>query len=184
MADFNKAYERMLKLEFSSASDALHKNKNEKGLTFMGIYEGAHPSWRSWKTIKDILRACKDMKEASRLLYNDLATKADVKEFYLKEFWQRMRLDEIIGQKIAEEIFVFGVNANHKPAVKLAQRIVGVKDDGIMGEQTIRALNLYNEVKFDKEYDEAEKAFYDKIIKLHPELDVNQRGWYRRAEAV
>ena len=67
MADFTKSYEKMLNLEFSGGTNALHKNKTESGLTWMGIYEKAHPNWQGWEKIKQILNQTNDIKKASEI---------------------------------------------------------------------------------------------------------------------
>ena len=48
MANFKRSYEILKRLEFSDESNALHKNENENGLTWMGIYEAKNPSWANW----------------------------------------------------------------------------------------------------------------------------------------
>lgn len=184
MANFNEAFEILMRLEFNSPSNALHLNKTEHGLTYMGIYEGAHPAWQGWTMIKQALRAFGNIDDASRALYRNVELSADVKAFYKAKFWDAMRLDEISSQHSANEIFIFGVNAGCKEAVKLAQRVVGVQADGVVGQATINALNFYDEAKFDKEYDRGEIAFYNKIIEINPAKRIFANGWRNRAEAV
>lgn len=52
MADFNKSFELLAKFEFNNSANILHKNPNETGLTYWGIYETANPSWQWWNIIK------------------------------------------------------------------------------------------------------------------------------------
>ncbi|MGG7074647.1 glycosyl hydrolase 108 family protein, partial [Campylobacter sp. 9BO] len=123
MANFNKSYELMLGFEFNNPKNALHKNPTEKGLTFMGIYEMAHPSWAGWLIVKQMLRKLSDIKEASTMLYQDKRLKELVAKFYKTNFWDKIRGDEITSQHIADEIFIFGVNVGAKQAIKTAQRV-------------------------------------------------------------
>jgi lysozyme family protein len=185
MANFRKAMDLNKQAEFSSNPKAcLHVNKGEEGwLTYMGIYQKAHPTWKRWGYIQTILnKHGGDKKEASLELYQDKALEADVYSFFKEEFWDKMKLDRVTSQKIAEELFIFCTNANMKAGVKMAQRLVGTKDDGIVGNDTIAAFNAFDEKVFDKEYDLLEQAYYMNLISLHPELEINEKGWINRSE--
>ncbi|MGP1485561.1 MAG: glycosyl hydrolase 108 family protein [Campylobacter sp.] len=184
MADFTKSYEKMLNLEFSGALNALHHNKTESGLTWMGIYEKAHPNWQGWEKIKQILNQTNDIKKSSEILFKDEDLKQKTKIFYEQNFWDKIKGDEIKSQKIADEIFIFAVNAGLSVAVKMAQKIVGVNADGVVGEATIKALNSYDESKFDAEFDRAEMEHYGKLIAKNPHLSIYENGWRRRANEV
>ncbi|NPA84362.1 MAG: hypothetical protein GXO38_07805 [Epsilonproteobacteria bacterium] len=67
------------------------------------------------------------LREVSRLMCGNGKALDEVRRIYKEEYWDRARLDEVKDQKIAEEIFVFGVNARMDRAIKLVQKIVGVK---------------------------------------------------------
>ena len=152
MSNFTKSMQFLMRLEFSSPSFALHKNETENGLTFFGIYECAHPDFKGWDLIKQVLNG-KSLKEASVILYNNSDLVALVYEFYKREFWDKMRLDEVESDLKASEVFIFGVNVDTKPAVRVLQRLLNVTVDGVMGAQTLKALNAYDEDKFNVEFD-------------------------------
>ena len=88
--------------------------------------------------------------------------------FYKKNYWDSINLNYIESQKVCDEMFMFGVNCGIKQAVKLAQRVVGVADDGVIGNQTIQAINNYDESDFDREFDIEEMKYYDSIIQKNP----------------
>ncbi|MCG3698855.1 peptidoglycan domain protein [Aliarcobacter butzleri] len=159
----------------------LHKNKGELGLTFFGIYQSAHPTLSIWNTINQVLKSESDTKKAGPILMRDSELLKQVNIFYKKEFWDKMRLDEINSQHIANEIFIFGVNVNWKIAIKEAQKLIGVATDGIIGTQTLKALNNYDEHVFDKKFDDIEIAYYEQIVKNKPHLAHNLKGWISRA---
>ncbi|MBR8461621.1 hypothetical protein KDE12_01995 [Campylobacter sp. faydin G-105] len=58
-----------------------------------------------------------------------------------------MQLNRLHSQRIADELFIFGVNAGVLNATRLAQKLLGIKCDGIVGEATIKALNSYDEAE-------------------------------------
>ncbi|WP_295148273.1 glycosyl hydrolase 108 family protein [uncultured Campylobacter sp.] len=197
MANFNASYEILLRLEFNSPANVLHKNKGESGLTFMGIYESANPAWSGWPRVKSELNRlgyygagdAEILRRASINLYNDEGLKAAA-AFYRAKFWDALRADEIKSQKIADEIFCFAVNVGIKAAVKTAQKVASeltganLAIDGAIGAQTLRAINSCDADAFDVAFDEAERAYYDKIIAANPSLKIYARGWRNRAEAV
>ena len=184
MASIDKAFDIMLKLEFNSPANALHKNKTESGWTFMGIYQTAHPKLSLWTKVDDAVSLSSSVAEASKMLYADKELLDEVKKFYKDKFWDRMRLDEIKEQHIANEMFVFGVNAGCGRSVRLAQKVVGAVADGLIGPKTIEAINAYDIDSFDREFDSEEIKYYEAIVSNNPEKKIFLNGWKNRAVAV
>ena len=193
MADFKKTFETILKLEFNSPKNALHFNDGEKGYTFMGVYQYAHPHWLGWDRIKELFAEDEKrygqiaIKRVSEKAYSDIQLRYSAELFYELEFWKEMKLDKVTSQKMAEEIFVFGVNAGCQVAIKAAQVVLGFQGkylDGDIGNMTINALNKFDEKVFDTEYDQLEKAHYNMLVKRNPTLEPNLKGWHNRAVAV
>lgn len=184
MASMDKVFDIMLKLEFNSPANALHVNKTETGYTFMGIYQKAHPNLVMWKQIDETVKRHKKLSDASVELYNNKVLLEEVKMFYKKNFWDRMRLDEITDQHKANEMFVFGVNAGCGRSVRLAQLVVGTVADGLIGPKTIEAINAYDTDEFDREFDSEEIKYYEAIVSNNPEKKIFLNGWKNRAVAV
>ncbi|WP_419673789.1 putative peptidoglycan-binding domain-containing protein [Aliarcobacter butzleri] len=182
MAKLDEAMKILSWLEHNNDNTrVLHKNKGELGLTFFGIYQSAHPTLSIWNTINQVLKSQPDTKKAGPILMKDSELLKQVNIFYKREFWDKMRLDEINSQHIANEIFIFGVNVNWKIAIKEAQKLISVAADGIIGTQTLKALNNYDEHVFDKKFDDVEIAYYEQIVKNKPHLVHNLKGWINRA---
>lgn len=182
MAKLDEAMKILSWLEHNNDNTrVLHKNKGELGLTFFGIYQSAHPTLSIWNTINQVLKSESNTKKAGPILMKDSELLKQVNIFYKREFWDKMRLDEINSQHIANEIFIFGVNVNWKIAIKEAQKLIGVAADGIIGTQTLKALNNYDEKVFDKKFDDVEIAYYEQIVKNKPHLAHNLKGWINRA---
>lgn len=184
MAKFEEAFRKVLKLEFSSPANALHYNVGEKGYTYMGIYEYAHPHWKGWSKIHETMDKERIKSKASSMLYYDKALTELVAEFYKKEFWDKMRLDEVDAQVVAEEMFVFGVNAGTKRAVKLAQKVVKVSVDGVIGKQTLGALNKAIPAEFSTLYDLEEIEYYEGLVAKNEKFTKYLKGWRNRALAI
>ena len=68
MANFNEAFQILMRLEFSKPEDALDRNPTESGWTFMGIYQDAHPHWAGWDEILGAVAYGGDIEKAIREL--------------------------------------------------------------------------------------------------------------------
>ena len=181
---FKESFKALMKLEFSSPKNALHINETEKSFTFMGIYQKAHPDFKGWtKIINTFNLYDKDIQKAGIRLYSDILLRQWVEEFYYQNFFKNHNLDKL-KCKIAKEIFIFGVNAGVKTAIKKAQKIANIKADGIIGKVSINALNSLDDIEFDKTFDEAEIAYYEQLAQKKPSLRMYLKGWENRAVAV
>lgn len=182
MASFEKSMELIKFLEFSNRDDKiLHQNRYEDGLTFYGIYEKYSKDWSGWRIIKRYLEIEPDIKKCSVILAGNKELINMAFNWIKNKFWDKAKLDDVVSQKIADEIFLFGFNTGMSVAIKKAQKMVNVKQDGVVGEQTLKAINIYDENIFDFEFDEEEIKYYDAVIKAKPYLGINQKGWYKRA---
>ena len=185
MADIKKVMDILYKVEFSSPKDVLEKNPTEDGWTFMGIYQKANPDLDLWKVVRQKMQQYNgDMELVGSMLYDNKLVRDGVEAFYKKEFWDRMKLDQIENQHVANEIMIFGVNAGTKAAIKLAQRAVGVAQDGVIGPKTIKALNNVDEDVFSLVYDQLEQEHYEKLVYANPKLKIYAKGWKNRSEVV
>lgn len=182
----NKAILEMIKeVEFSSNNSLLlHKNPTEDGLTYFGIYESAHPNWYGWNIIKRYLANVPDLEECSKVLANVSDLNKLVEDFYKKEFFDKMKLDLVKLEHKQLELMCLAINTSVKPAIKVLQETLGITIDGIIGNQTINALNAFDESLFDKLFDLEEKEFYDEIVANKEKFKIYKNGWHNRAVAV
>ena len=185
MNKFNKAMEILKLVEHSNRNDKLlHKNEGENGLTYFGIYQSAHPKLKMWKIIESYLKLEPDIKKCSVILSNVSDLTGEVYRFYKQEFWDKMGLDKVNSGHICNEMFIFGVNVNWDKCNKEVQKMIGVKDDGIIGDKTIAKINEVDEEWFDKEFDKVEMEYYERIVEQKPHLAKNLKGWFNRSLVV
>jgi len=164
MADFNPAFEKMLKDEGGFQLTDIPGDRG--GMTYAGIARKPNPNWKGWQFID-----LKDFGSATPL----------VREFYKLHFWDRVRGDDITNQAIAETIFNFAVNTGVGVAAKLAQVIVGVAPDGAIGAKTIERLNICTAEKFLPAYALAKISRYVQICMKDRSQSKFLLGWTRRA---
>ena len=68
-------------------------------------------------------------------------TKKQAKEIYRKDYWNKINGGDINDDDIALQIFDFAVNSGVKRAVKVIQKICWVKEDGVLGNNTLHNIN-------------------------------------------
>lgn len=155
--DFEKSFLKVMELE---GGFTLHKNQTESDVTYAGIYRKAHPKWEGWEYI--------DKKETPPTSL--------VRTFYYEKFYKQF--NELDSQ-IAYLLFEATVNMGNT-AIKLAQRALGLVDDGIIGPKTKNALLECNKDRFAFSFTIAKIAYYNNLAakeQYRPYL----RGWINRA---
>lgn len=185
MANIKDSLKILYKLEFADKKTALHQNKGENGWTWKGIYQVANPSWDGWKVIRQkIQQYDNDMDLVSDMLYDNELLEEMTVALYKKEYWDKLKLDEVKSQKVADEIFIFAVNIGLGNAIRVAQRAAGTVVDGKLGPATIKALNSVDEDVFGTVFDALEVEYYEKLVYNNPAKSIYLRGWRNRAYAV
>ena len=165
MADFNPAFEKMLRDEGGMQLTDIPGDRG--GMTYAGIARNPNPQWAGWALV--------DRKEFGGPLTSM------VREFYRLNYWDRIRGDELRSQEIAETIFNFAVNTGTGVAIKLAQVIVGAVPDGGIGPKTVELLNQCTAEKFVPTYALAKIQRYVNICLKDRSQSKFLLGWTRRA---
>ncbi len=98
-------------------------------------------------------------------------------------FWDRWKADEINSQPLAN-ILVDWVWASGFNGIKIPQRLLGVKQDGIVGPKTIAAVNTANETELFRKIHEARIKFVNDIVARKPSQKKFIKGWTRRINAI
>lgn len=118
----------------------------------------------------------------------DSVTDEDVKNLTLDEaktiyeilYWNPSKLEDV-KQPIAMAIFDMVVNMGQFNAIKLAQKACGISSDGMMGNQTIDALNKAPPVIFMCSFTHQVLLFYVERIGKNQALFEFLNGWVNRA---
>lgn len=160
------------------------ENKFEILFKYILLVEGGysnHKNDRGGKTKYGITQAV-----AKNYGIEDL-TIEQAKEIYYKKYYLKNKLDKVDNVKIALSIFDFTVNSGLYGIRKAQQALkeLGYKItiDGVIGEQTIKFLNMVNEDKFLNKYHELQIKFYNAIAKNKPTQKVFLKGWINRVNS-
>jgi len=104
-----------------------------------------------------------------------------VKSFYETYFW---KYGSIESDEIAKRVFDMAVNAGSHVAIKLIQQALGatVDRDGILGVETLAAINAAPPAELVAAFQRARKCFYESIAAKNLENQKYLEGWLKRCE--
>lgn len=108
-----------------------------------------------------------------------LLTRTDATVVLKKFYWDRWRADEIRNQSVAN-ILVDWVWCSGKWGIAIPQRLLGVKDDGIVGPVTLKILNAVNQKVFFDGVVFERTLFIERIIQRDPSQKRFLNGWMNR----
>jgi len=156
MADFDKAYQKTV-----VGNEGGYRNVSWDAETYRGINRNAHPNWGGWP----VLDARKPI--APGRIFADL--EPTVQSFYRDNFWNKMMGAYIVSQPIANLIFDYFVQSGSYAIKKVQQAInlvlpVAIDDDGIVGNQTLSAINGANEAKLYNTILDVRKEHYTRLL--------------------
>lgn len=81
-------------------------------------------------------------------------------------------------------VFQAAVNCGVATAIIMLQEIVGTKQDGQLGPQTLAAVATWDKAALIKAYLDRQKVYYDAIVASDSGQLVNLQGWYNRITKV
>ena len=173
MAEFINAFQQVMAHEGGYVNDP----DDPGGETYKGVARKIHSKWEGWTTV-DLL---KRQSGFPANLDKDDGLHEAVSDFYRVTFWDRMNGDQITDQAVANSIFDFAVNAGLSTSVSLAQMVVDVGADGVIGPKSLAAINAFNTDHFLAAFTVAKIARYINIVKKRPTSRKYLYGWVCRA---
>jgi len=173
MADFTQAFQLMIVHEGGYVNDP----DDPGGETYKGVARKIFSKWDGWTTIDMLKRQSGFPANLDR----DPDIQQSVSDFYRITFWDKMNGDQITNQEVASSIFDFGVNGGIGTSSALAQMVVGVKADGVIGPDSLTAINAFDPEHFLAAFTVAKIARYVNIVKKRPTSRKYFYGWVIRA---
>jgi len=173
MAQFKPAFQNSVLNEGGYANDP----QDPGGETYKGIARNIWSKWQGWTIIDQL----KKQSGFPAILSQDSDLQELITEFYLVNFWNKIKGDDIGDQQVAESIFDFAINAGVGTSATLAQLVTGVKADGIIGPHTVEAINQFHNKHFLAAFTVAKIARYVTIVKKRPTSRKYFYGWVIRA---
>lgn len=108
------------------------------------------------------------------------------KDIYYRDWWLRLRLNEIRDDAVATKILDTCVNVGARTGIRLLQRALRaigrpVAVDGIVGPETIRAVNEVEPLQLLEALRSEQADYYRELIRRNPKLAQFEKGWTNRA---
>lgn len=95
-------------------------------------------------------------------------------------YWDKWQGDKIVNQSIAN-ILVDWVWASGSYGIKLPQKMLGVTADGVVGNQTLAAVNDYTpQCELFEKIRQERIAFVNRIVAARPANRKFRKGWLNR----
>lgn len=138
MADFNISFNKIILTEGGYVNDPYDKG----GETYLGISRVHHPDSIMWPLIDEVKKLYGTKNITSRLKENNIIT-AEAREIYKKDYWDKLRLDEIPNQRVAHEVFDDAVNRGVGAAIKTIKLVLGLPIDTKFDNETFEKLLEY-----------------------------------------
>ncbi len=171
MADFKPAFAFVLQHEDATLSGRVTIDAG--GRTRFGIAEKFHPELTGeffTGPAEDALQEAKKIEE--------------------RDYWDCLRLSEVENQNVANKLFDMAVNMGVRQAAVYSQRAVNalvrdahLREDGVMGDKTLAAINAASPTACHQLLCELSAAHYQHVAAANPAQAVNLKGWLKRAEA-
>ncbi len=109
-------------------------------------------------------------------------TEEQAKEVYKRDYWDKVKGDDIANQEVAGNIFDTAVNMGPRTASRLVQVALDLQPvDGIFGPMTLNAVNKANSELFLAEFTLAKIARYAHICNKNRSQKKYLLGWVNRA---
>lgn len=99
-------------------------------------------------------------------------------------FWDKALADQIQDQSVANIIVDWMWGSGVSKTIKRIQKILGVKQDGIVGPKTLGAINSANSKTLFNKIWTARQNFYCKIVDANPVQKKFLKGWLNRLNGI
>jgi lysozyme family protein len=103
-----------------------------------------------------------------------------VRQIYKSNYWDRLKLSFVIDSRLSNVIFDQAVNRGTRRVAEQIQKIVGVKQDGIIGPLTLKAINNMDSKKMLLNFIKQSQDAYVSIVTHNPSQLVFLSGWIKR----
>lgn len=153
MADFQKAVDLILNHEGGYSNNPADPG----GETAFGISKRAYPNL--------------DMKTLTRM---------DAIQIYKNDYWEPIRGEKILDQRLAGNLLDFAVTSGVNLAARTIQRLVNVVTDGHIGPVSITAINSDNPAHLNLTLVGERLAFYVGLAAGKSGLRYALKSWIRR----
>lgn len=161
----------------------------KKLIPFILRWEGGftnHPNDKGGATNKGITIATFRQYYGKESTIDDLRNMSNEQWEYIFKagYWDAMRADYITNQSIANICVDWAWCSGTRAAIKQVQRLLGIADDGIVGNVTLSAMNNANSKKLFEKIKSTRLSFVEAIVRRDPTQKVFLKGWRNRINSI
>lgn len=140
------------------------------GETYAGIARNHWPKWIGWSKVDKAKSEYASNGKVSLSKWINFSVssqgiQSEVSQFYKQNFWDVLKLDLVNDQQLANSVYDFGVNSGTSISSKYLQQSAAVKDDGVIGNQTLHAVNSADRKVIYYDFNKRRETFYKSIAK-------------------
>jgi len=110
-------------------------------------------------------------------------TEDEAKDIYMQEYWDKLNLDRLTSQDVANKVFDLAVNMGVVTSARFLQAACGVPVDGIVGPHTIGVANAMDSGVLLAAIRAHAKNRYAEIAASNPALAPDLPGWLARLDS-
>ena len=145
-----------------------------------GNYAGSRLVGTNYGITPGALAAYKGV-DVSEISQSDIKglTEQEAMEIYAQDYYYKPGYDKIQNDYLQENVVDMAVNAGAPRATRLLQSLAGVDEDGILGPQTLQAVN--DSSINTNDYSTERKRYYLDLVVNDPVKSKYLLGWVNRA---
>jgi len=144
------------------------------GETVSGVTRKNHPSLKIWNSLDKL-----DTISKKKAYIPVKGEWEEIYQIYYDKYYKPLKIEDIVDEQLAIQVFDLGVNAGIDKSAKILQEVVGTKQDGIIGKNTLEATNSNKDAA--KLFRERRLKFYNNLAMSNPKLQKFLKGWISRA---
>ncbi len=110
-------------------------------------------------------------------------SEAEAIAIYKKNYWDKLKGD-LLPYSISYTMFNYGVNRGIGNAVKLAQEVLGLAVDGVLGPNTLNAIKGTNLNTFISKYLAGAQEAYRELASRREKDKKYLKGWLNRVQEI
>lgn len=167
MANFGSCVDWVLRLEDRMLSGVVKDLGDGGGLTRFGIAQTKNPTVDASFYTTDVATALETAKNV-----------------YWQKYWTPINGLLLPTDELAATILSFAVNDGVHRAVELLQGVLGVTQDGDLGQMTRFAISQQDPAEIASKLRERQSQFYRDLAAKDPSKAKDLVGWLRRAAAI
>ena len=148
--------------------------ETNKGIT---IATWKNAGYNTSEKLKNVVYKGKHYSLVTKSLYE--MTDEQFAHILKTKYWDRWKADQIKSQSVAE-MLVQWVWGSGVVGIKRPQKMLGLKDDGIVGNMTLNAVNSQNPKIFWEALKKAREDYFREIVAKNPKNEKFLKGWLNR----